>query len=389
MSGTAIALARIGALVAGSTVSAAVLVSALESVVLPRDGFTRISRVTFATINRLLVHQRSSARAENLRSLFAPVALISLPLVWMLSVIVGFGFIFWGTGVGTWQHAFEISGSSVTTLGFAAPTGALRTWIAFVEAVIGLGLVALLISYLPTIYAAHHDRQRGISTLRPFAGTPASPVAMLVNLHRFQNLHHGEVWQSAANWLLEVDQTHSAFPALSYFPEADRRQSWVASVGTLLDAASLMVAISPTDPAMGEMGDAAGPLMSLAHGMPAITHIALAVGLPIGRSITLVEVLADPEPDFHACSVTRAEFEQAWNSMTAVLTEPVRPADEAWPRFVRLRSTYDQALRGLAGLTNATPAPWTTDRPATVGRPRIFTGRPIKVDWSSRVSQPA
>ena len=29
------------------------------------------------------------------------------------------------------------------------------------EAIIGLGLVALLISYLPTIYAAHHDRGEG------------------------------------------------------------------------------------------------------------------------------------------------------------------------------------------------------------------------------------
>jgi hypothetical protein len=39
-------------------------------------------------------------------------------------------------------------------------------------------------------------------------------------------------------------------------------------------------------------------------------------------------------------------------------------------------------VRGLAGLTQATPAPWTTDRPARVGRPRLVTKRPLRVDWT-------
>ena len=119
---------------------------------------------------------------DNLRALYAPIALVSLPLVWMLSVTVGFSFIFWGIDTGTAQRSFEISGSSLFTLGFAEPEGTGRIWLTFVEATIGLGLVALLISYLPTIYAAHHQREKGISVLRPFAGTPPSPVDLLANL---------------------------------------------------------------------------------------------------------------------------------------------------------------------------------------------------------------
>jgi hypothetical protein len=79
------------------------------------------------------------------------VALVSPPLVWMVTVIIGFTLIFWGADSGTLERSFEISGSSVITLGFAAPTGGARTWLAFIEAVIGLGLLALPISYLPTI----------------------------------------------------------------------------------------------------------------------------------------------------------------------------------------------------------------------------------------------
>ena len=36
--------------------------------------------------------------------------------------------------------------------------------------------------------------------------------------------------------MLDLEQTHTAFPILSYFPESDAEQSWVATVGTVLDA---------------------------------------------------------------------------------------------------------------------------------------------------------
>ncbi len=234
--------AQTASIVVGAALVASVLVSALETVVLPRNTFTRITRATFAVANRVLVHDgRNRERSAHLRGLYAPVALVSLPLVWMLSVIVGFGFIFWGADAGTWQNSFEISGSSVTTLGFSAPGGSIRMWISFVEAIIGLGLVALLISYLPTIYAAHHDREKGIRTLRPFTGRPTSGVGLLINLHRFEALDNADLWRTASAWLLELDQTHCAFPALCYFPESDDTQSWVASVGALLDAGALLL----------------------------------------------------------------------------------------------------------------------------------------------------
>ena len=48
-------------------------------------------------------------------------------------------FIFWGIKTGTLGHSFEISGSSLFTLGFAEPEGNARIWLTFVEATIGLG----------------------------------------------------------------------------------------------------------------------------------------------------------------------------------------------------------------------------------------------------------
>ncbi|HEX3980510.1 MAG TPA: hypothetical protein VHW93_04770, partial [Acidimicrobiales bacterium] len=124
----------------GTVLVLSVLVSALETVVLPRDGFTRLTRFVFAVADRILIHPwPSQARQDNLRALYAPVALVSLPLVWMLSVTFGFSFVFWGISNDTAQRSFEISGSSLFTLGFAEPDGTARIWLTFVEATIGLG----------------------------------------------------------------------------------------------------------------------------------------------------------------------------------------------------------------------------------------------------------
>ncbi len=52
-----------------------------------------------------------------------------------------------------------MSGSSLFTLGFVRPPDFAATCFAFLEAAFGLGLLALLIAYLPTIYAAFSRRE--------------------------------------------------------------------------------------------------------------------------------------------------------------------------------------------------------------------------------------
>jgi hypothetical protein len=370
------------AVIGGSLVVLATLISALETVVLPRERFTHIARFVFAVIDRLLIHNwRNKDREANLRALYAPVALVSLPLVWMIVVTAGFTFVFWGIGHESPLRGFEVSGSSLFTLGFAEPHGFGRIWLTFIEATIGLGLVALLISYLPTIYAAHHEREKGITVLRPFAGTPADPVGLLSNLQRLGALDNPDLWRTATNWLLELDQTHSNFPALSYFPESSPEQSWVASVGTMLDGAAILISISTSTAEEFPTDAEKGPMLALAYGIPAMARIGSAASLPIDRRALLADRMSrfgEPAP---ALSIRREEYVAALERLTALVTVSHGELEVCWRRFAWIRSGYDQALRGLAGLTMASTAPWTTDRPATVGRPRLVTQRAIEVDW--------
>jgi hypothetical protein len=376
-------VAQILAAAFGTVLVFSVLISALETVVLPRDGYTRIARFVFAVADRILVHRWwNKDREANLRALYAPVALVSLPLVWMLTVTFGFSFIYWGISHDSAQRSFEISGSSLFTLGFAEPEGTARIWITFVEATIGLGLVALLISYLPTIYSAHHEREKGISVLKPFAGTPPSPVNLLANLQFLGALDNPELWRTSASWVLDLDQTHTAFPALCYFPEAAPEESWVASVGSLLDAAALLLSASDFNTEEHAAEEVKGPMMALAYGLPTLVTIGRSAGLPIARPALVMTLLArsgEPAPDI---SVRRDEYIAALDRLHPLLPVPDADRERCWQRFAWMRSGYDEALRGLAGLTLASPAPWTTDRPAHVGRPRIFTNRPIAIDWS-------
>src|SRR5271168_5472566 len=107
-------------LVLGALVALAVLGSALQTVVLPQEGFPRLSQFVFALVYRILVHGREDdPRGRSLRRLYAPVALVSLPLAWMILTMLAFTGIYWGTNDLSWSHAFEVSVSSLTTLGFS------------------------------------------------------------------------------------------------------------------------------------------------------------------------------------------------------------------------------------------------------------------------------
>ena len=143
-----------------------------------------------------------------------------------------------------WQRAFEDSASSLTTLGFSEPSSTAKIVVAFVEATLGLGLVALLISYLPTIYSAYNGRERGVITLSPIAGVPPTVPVFLQTLHRTGALDGQDFWRRQTDWLIDAEQTHTSFPILTYFPDAHPDLSWVASIGVVLDAAALLVSAS-------------------------------------------------------------------------------------------------------------------------------------------------
>jgi hypothetical protein len=125
----------------------------------------------------------------------------------------------------------------------------------------------------------------------------------------------------------------------------------------------------------------------LVYGLPLTVRIAQSASVslpPPTRMADLTSHFAEPAPDI---SVDRSEYLAAMRSVSSLIGVEPDQEEEGWRRFAWLRSGYDPALRALAGLTGAPPAPWTTDRPAEVGRPRFLRRRPLPVDWSPSAPQ--
>src|SRR5437867_6282214 len=178
------------AFVAGGLLVAWTLLSAVRAVVLPRGVPVRLSRWVFVPISELfrlrVRFTRTWDERDRIMALYGPIALLSLPFVWLVLVLTGYTSIFWSLGHRSLRQSLELSGSSIFTFGFAIPGGLAQTLLAFSEAIFGLGLLALLISFLPSIYAAFSRREQLVALLEVRAGNPPSVVELL---RRFYVIH--------------------------------------------------------------------------------------------------------------------------------------------------------------------------------------------------------
>jgi hypothetical protein len=334
-------------LILGIALTLRAILSAIRTFVLPRAVNDTIARWVFLGTRRVFdVLARPTlpfAERERWMAYFGPVAIIVLPMAWIVMVGVGFAMIFWGLGARPVTEAFYLSGSSLLTLGFTRPDVHGGHVAAFTEAVIGLGLVALLIAYLPTIYSAFSRRELLVSLLEVRADSPPSPVVLITRMHRLGGLGQlHELWERWESWFAELSETHTSLTVLVNFRSQRPDHSWVNAAGAMMDTAAFVrssVAV-PLDPQADLM---------IRAGYLAVRRIAAAFHLPFDH---------DPRPDA-ATRIDRATFDRAFEVMTEAGVPMVPDRDRAWRDFNGWRVTYDAALLGLQSLTMA-PEPWWT-----------------------------
>lgn len=335
------------------------LYSAVVTFVLPRSYNTWLTRHVFRAIwlfFRLPTKlARSYEQEDRILALFAPTALLALPIVWIWLVIFGFTGMFWAWDVQPWLAAFHASGSSLLTLGFF-PVDTLPTIIlAFSEAALGLGLVALLIAYLPTIYSAFSRRESIVTLLEAYAGMPPSPIEMIARSHRVNMLDRlASQWAGWENWFADIEESHTTFVALVFFRSPQSWRSWVTTAGVILDAAALMLSTvdTPRDPQAA---------LCLRAGYLAMRRIA---------DFFSIEYDPDPLPTA-PISINRLEFDAAYDELVAAGVPVIADQDQAWRDYAGWRVNYDTVLIVLAGLTRAPYARWSSDRSLLMVRPEV------------------
>lgn len=341
----AVALVNLLAVVAGAALVLRANLSAIRTFVLPRATNDLITRIVFRALRRafdLAASTRLSYPArDRLMAYFGPFALMSLPVVWLVIVGAGYTLIFWGTGVRPMEQALVDSGSSLLTLGFDRPDGYAAQLIAFSEATIGLGLIALLIAYLPTIYSGFSRRELLVSLLETRAGSPPSPVALLTSLWRLDRLDQlHELLGRWELWFAELEETHSSLTALVHFRSQSPNRSWVNAAGAVLDACALVSSSLTVDrePQVD---------LTLRTGRSTLERITTVFHLPF-----------DPEPSAGSpVRIDRAVFDTALAELELAGIPLAADREGAWLTFRASRASYDEPLARLEELTVA-PPPW-------------------------------
>jgi hypothetical protein len=236
-----------------------VLWDAFETIILPR-GVTRKFRLTrlfyrstwrpWRALSRLL----RGARQRNLfLSFYGPLSLLFLLIVWAAGLIAGFALLHWADG-SAFQTAdgrvslttdLYLSGSTFFSLGLGgvAPRSAFARAMVVVEAGIGFGFLAMVISYLPVIYQAFSRREVTISLLDARAGSPPTAAELLRRLrldHRMEALQ--QLLQEWERWSAELLESHLSYPMLAHFRSHHNNQSWLGALTAILDTSALLIA---------------------------------------------------------------------------------------------------------------------------------------------------
>jgi hypothetical protein len=326
-----------------------VLDAAIRNFMLPRSTRVRMTAIIGSAVERLFnllaPPTRSYAYRDKVYAMRAPVTLLAFQAVWFFLVFVGFAGIFWGLNEMTAIDATHFSGSALFTLGFASPTGESPLFVVYAEALIGLTLLALLISYLPTIYAAFQKREFVVAKLGVRGGAPARPWYALSVAQQTQSLSELDrtMWDEWEDWFIDIAESHTSLTILNFYRSPNPDNHWIATARAVLDIAALRIAVVD-DP------EPVGPHITIRSGVVAVRTIADHFGIPHEK---------DPAPD-DPISITRAQFDAAVAFM-ADSGVPIRAdREQAWRDFAGWRVNYDSIIEYAAERFIAPPNPWLT-----------------------------
>lgn len=340
---------QILAFFAGLGLILSALFSAIRTFLVPRGvsdrltGFVFVSmRYIFGFISWLL----PSGSREWLLSYFAPVTLLTLPVVWLACLLAGYTGLYWGMGAHSVSQALSDSRLSLFALAsnlHGLPGG---TVFAFSETALSVLLAAVLVAYLPTIYSAFSQRETAVTGLETRAGSPATALAMLIRYHAIEGLDQiGEIWTTWQLWFETVEETHIALQPLVLYRSPQPGRSWITAAGCVLDTASIVASTLERrrDP---------GAELCVRAGYICLQRIAAVFGIPFND---------DPAPT-DPISVTRAEYDRLCDDLLEAGVPIKSDRDQCWRDFAGWRVNYDIALVALSVFVSAPQAPWSSDR---------------------------
>ncbi len=335
-----------------------------ETVVVPRPtpGYFRIARYVVRSSWRIVRSIRDGTNGrpyDRLLGLFAPFATILLLASWLIALIVGYGLIMWAlrdqlepqpATVGT---AIYFAATSLLTIGFGdiVATQLPARILIVVGAVGGLGVVALVVTFLFSLYASYQRREIQVVALQAAAGGPPSAVALLETYAQLDLVRRlPDLFVEWQRWAAEVLDSHVAYPLLGFFRSSHDNLSWISALGTVLDAANLILtAIEGVPRGEAKLFKRVG-----AHLVEDIYNLGFRSGTP--------------------GSLDRSDFEAACDRLAAA-GYTLAPRDAAWKAFAHGRDAYAPRLEAIAAYWASPATSWLGD-PVVLRQPFHPTDEP-------------
>lgn len=347
---------RILVFAAGSGLILWTALSAARVVLIPlRYHDFIIRRVTsfYYSFFRFLIKRRVAPTfeaRERIFQFFAPATLITVPIVWLGLIAVGYSMLLWVViPTLTPTEAFVAGSSSFLTLGFGDHHNVVALCLEFTAAMIGFILIAMInINYLPTAYSTYQQREELVKRLDFLAGSPPSVQEMILRSSRLWNRGIEELeasWNTWRMWFEMLEDTHVHFLPIIFFRSRDPDSSWLTAAGVILDTAaffesSINVKRTPER------------ALLLRSGYLALRAIADAVRIPYP---------VDPKPN-DRISIAKEEFKEVYDTIRQSGIDVKPDFEQCWRDFAAWRVNYDAVLLQLAALIMAPYGPWVSDR---------------------------
>jgi hypothetical protein len=335
----------------GLGLTLATLSSAIRQTVLPGRKSVRLSRTLFRTtfllFRLVIVRIQSEAVSSALAAFYAPLSVMLLPITWVILLLLGFSMMFWGMAEQSLGTSLSLSGAAITTEGFLAPKGGGQTTLYILEGIIGLGIVGLFITFLPTAYSIYSQREKLVTRVAFRFGAPPSGVQVLTQAYRLGLVQElDEFWRTWEDWFTDMAETHISNSEVIFYRSSQPGTSWITTAGAILDACALFSStVNPEDDPWVNLCFQAG-CRTLREIVTDVTRPSIATTLASEKAI----------------HVTRAEYDAACETLSDSGVPLKADREESWRVFVSMRSQYDTFLIALANLVYAPKAPWSSDR---------------------------
>jgi hypothetical protein len=257
---------HVAAFIGGLFCCLGVALDAFQTIILPRrsTGRFQLTRLFFHATWApwVLMAERASDKKmrEQIYSVYGPLSLLLLLLLWALLLITGFALFYFSLHspfadlmllrtASAWAQFgtdLYVSGTTLFTLGLGDVVPHSRLARAFIifEAGVGLGFVALVIGYLPVLYQAFSRREVSVALLDSRAGSPPN-VGELLRRHSFEGGQEAltvllEEWE---RWAAEILESHISYPLLCYYRSQHDTQSWLSALVSILDTCALRISV--------------------------------------------------------------------------------------------------------------------------------------------------